>query len=275
MARRWPVADERRLDPAAEEELARAIAAVQGLRGWRDRVGAAPAAVLPARLEAEGYERTAAHVARLARCAWSADGAEPAATRGRAGRRGGRAALRRRRPRGRRPAARAAARRWCWPRSSARSASWATTASWPRRRRPWSRPSATSSRACARSSPRCELDARAGRGAPARPRAVRDALRAGAHAPPAHGARLAAGALLGGPRGGHERQELDRADDRRAARGARHARGRLPLPAPDLVRRAHPHRGRGPLPGRLRRRRRSAPPPRRPRWTARWPAASA
>jgi valyl-tRNA synthetase len=80
MARRWPVADERRLDPAAEEELARAIAAVQGLRGWRDRVGAAPAAVLPARLEAEGYERTAAHVARLARCAWSADGAEPAAT---------------------------------------------------------------------------------------------------------------------------------------------------------------------------------------------------
>ena len=80
MARRWPQADERRIDHAAEEELARAIAAVQGLRGWRDRVGAAPAAVLPARLEAGGYERTAAHVARLARCEWSADGAEPAAT---------------------------------------------------------------------------------------------------------------------------------------------------------------------------------------------------
>ena len=31
-------------------------------------------------LDAEGYERTAAHVARLARCEWSADGGEPAAT---------------------------------------------------------------------------------------------------------------------------------------------------------------------------------------------------
>jgi valyl-tRNA synthetase len=53
---------------------------VQELRGWRDRIGAAPAAVLPARLEASGYEQTAAHVARLARCEWSQDGAEPAAT---------------------------------------------------------------------------------------------------------------------------------------------------------------------------------------------------
>jgi valyl-tRNA synthetase len=80
MARRWPQADETRLDPGAEADVGRAIAAVQELRGWRDRVGAAPAAVLPARLEAQGYERTAAHVARLARCDWSPDGAEPAAT---------------------------------------------------------------------------------------------------------------------------------------------------------------------------------------------------
>jgi valyl-tRNA synthetase len=80
MGRRWPQADASRLDPDAEDELRRAIAAVQELRGWRDRVGAAPAAVLPARLEAQGYERTAEHVARLARCDWSADGAEPAAT---------------------------------------------------------------------------------------------------------------------------------------------------------------------------------------------------
>jgi valyl-tRNA synthetase len=80
MARRWPQPDDTAIDLAAEAELARAIAAVQGLRGWRDRVGAAPSAVLPARLEAQGYERTAAHVARLARCAWSADGDEPAAT---------------------------------------------------------------------------------------------------------------------------------------------------------------------------------------------------
>ena len=53
---------------------------MQHLRGWRDRVGAAPGTVLPARLEAGGYERTSPHVARLARVAWSADGGEPAAT---------------------------------------------------------------------------------------------------------------------------------------------------------------------------------------------------
>jgi valyl-tRNA synthetase len=80
MGHRWPAADESLIDPEAEAEVARAIAAVQELRGWRDRIGAAPAAVLPARLEADGYERTAEHVARLARCAWSPDGGDPAAT---------------------------------------------------------------------------------------------------------------------------------------------------------------------------------------------------
>jgi valyl-tRNA synthetase len=80
MARGWPQPDPSRVDEEAEAEVGRAIAAVQGLRGWRDRVGAAPAAVLPARLEADGYERTSAHVARLARVEWSPDGADPAAT---------------------------------------------------------------------------------------------------------------------------------------------------------------------------------------------------
>ncbi len=80
MGHRWPAADEALIDPEAEAEVARAIAAVQELRGWRDRIGAAPAAVLPARLDAEGYARTAEYVARLARCAWSPDGGEPAAT---------------------------------------------------------------------------------------------------------------------------------------------------------------------------------------------------
>jgi valyl-tRNA synthetase len=80
MGHRWPEADESLVDPGAEAELARAIAAVQELRGWRDRVGAAPAAVLPARLEASGYERTAAHVARFARCEWASGGGEPVAT---------------------------------------------------------------------------------------------------------------------------------------------------------------------------------------------------
>ena len=76
-----PEADPARIDAAAEEELGRAIAAVQELRGWRDRIGAAPSAVIPARLQAEGYERTAAHVARLARLDLAgANGAEPVAT---------------------------------------------------------------------------------------------------------------------------------------------------------------------------------------------------
>ena len=79
MGHRWPEPDDALLDPGAEAELGRAIAAVQELRGWRDRIGAAPAAVLPARLEAEGYDRTADHVARLARLAWTEEG-EPAAT---------------------------------------------------------------------------------------------------------------------------------------------------------------------------------------------------
>ncbi len=79
MARRWPAADEALIDPAAEAEVAQAIAAVQELRGWRDRIGVAPTAVLPARLEAGGYDTTAEHVARLARVEWSANGGEPAA----------------------------------------------------------------------------------------------------------------------------------------------------------------------------------------------------
>ena len=80
MAQPWPAADESLIDEVAEAELGRAIAAVQELRGWRDRIGAAPSAVLPARLEADGYERTAAHVARLARFAWSDEGGDAAAS---------------------------------------------------------------------------------------------------------------------------------------------------------------------------------------------------
>jgi len=53
---------------------------VQELRGWRDGIGAAPAAVLPARLEAPGYDRTAQHIARLARVSWTGDGGSVAAS---------------------------------------------------------------------------------------------------------------------------------------------------------------------------------------------------
>src|SRR3954452_17285297 len=54
-------------DAEAEVAWADAIAAVQALRGWRDGVRVAAGARVPARLEAEGYGETAAHVARLAR----------------------------------------------------------------------------------------------------------------------------------------------------------------------------------------------------------------
>jgi valyl-tRNA synthetase len=83
MARRWPEPDPALVDSQAEAEVGRAIAAVQELRGWRDRVGAVAGATVPARLDAEGYERTAAHVARLARMEFdtaSRDGGEPAAS---------------------------------------------------------------------------------------------------------------------------------------------------------------------------------------------------
>jgi valyl-tRNA synthetase len=76
----WPEPDEALVDPEAEAAVGRAIAAVQELRGWRDRVSAAAGATLPARLDAEGYDATAEHVARLARVSFSADGGEPVAS---------------------------------------------------------------------------------------------------------------------------------------------------------------------------------------------------
>jgi valyl-tRNA synthetase len=82
MVRRYPEPDPALVDEAAEADVTRAIAATQELRGWRDRVGAAAGKVVPARLDAPGYDRTAAHVARLARVEWSSDGGEPVATIG-------------------------------------------------------------------------------------------------------------------------------------------------------------------------------------------------
>jgi valyl-tRNA synthetase len=82
MAHRWPEPDAGLRDEAVEEELGRAIAATQELRGWRDRVGAAPGKTVPARLQAGGYERVADHVSRLARVEWSSDGGDPVATVG-------------------------------------------------------------------------------------------------------------------------------------------------------------------------------------------------
>ena len=82
LVHRYPEPDDALRDEAAEADVRRAIAATQELRGWRDRVGAAAGKAVPARLEAEGYESTAEHIARLARVEWSADGGEPVATVG-------------------------------------------------------------------------------------------------------------------------------------------------------------------------------------------------
>jgi valyl-tRNA synthetase len=82
MIHRYPEPDDALRDPEAEEDVARAIAATQELRGWRDRVGAAAGKAVSARLDAPGYDRTAAHIARLARIEWSADGGDPIAVVG-------------------------------------------------------------------------------------------------------------------------------------------------------------------------------------------------
>jgi valyl-tRNA synthetase len=71
---------ERSVDEAAEEALARVIDAVQALRAWRDRAGVKAGATLGAKLEADGYEETREHVARLARLRFSEDGATPVAS---------------------------------------------------------------------------------------------------------------------------------------------------------------------------------------------------
>jgi valyl-tRNA synthetase len=69
------------VDDDAEAEVGRAIEAVRALRGWRERVGVRPGALVPARLDAEGYGETLARtLARLARLDLSADGGDPVAT---------------------------------------------------------------------------------------------------------------------------------------------------------------------------------------------------
>jgi valyl-tRNA synthetase len=68
------------VDETAEASVARVIEAVQALRGWRDFAGVRAAATVRARLAAEGYEETGEHLARLARVAFTSDGAEPVAS---------------------------------------------------------------------------------------------------------------------------------------------------------------------------------------------------
>ena len=75
-----PEAPATAVDETAEASVGRVIEAVQALRGWRDFAGVRAAATVPARLAATGYEETEEHLARLARLAFTADGAEPVAS---------------------------------------------------------------------------------------------------------------------------------------------------------------------------------------------------
>ncbi|MDQ3676163.1 MAG: valine--tRNA ligase [Actinomycetota bacterium] len=56
---RLPASDEELVDPGAEAQMGQAIEAIRILRGWRDSVGVRPGAIVPATLNAAGYEATA------------------------------------------------------------------------------------------------------------------------------------------------------------------------------------------------------------------------
>jgi valyl-tRNA synthetase len=64
---RYPRPDRSLIDLEAEVALERAIEAIVLVRGWRDSVGAKPGLIVRARLNAEGFQDTAASLARLAR----------------------------------------------------------------------------------------------------------------------------------------------------------------------------------------------------------------
>jgi valyl-tRNA synthetase len=77
---RFPTVDENLVDAEAEARLERLIGAVTALRGWRETVGAPAREVIPARLEAAGYDATLEHVARLARFAFDGAGGDAIAS---------------------------------------------------------------------------------------------------------------------------------------------------------------------------------------------------
>jgi valyl-tRNA synthetase len=68
------------VDDAAEGAVSRVIEAVQATRAWRDFSEVRAGAIVPARLEASGYEETGEHLARLARLSFSVDGGDPVAS---------------------------------------------------------------------------------------------------------------------------------------------------------------------------------------------------
>ncbi|HEV2058845.1 MAG TPA: valine--tRNA ligase [Solirubrobacteraceae bacterium] len=69
-----PAPDGALVDPEAEAQMSQAIEAIRILRGWRDSVGVRPGAIVPATLNARGYEATTERVAALARFAFDGAG---------------------------------------------------------------------------------------------------------------------------------------------------------------------------------------------------------
>jgi valyl-tRNA synthetase len=68
------------IDDVAERAVGRVIEAVQAMRAWRDFSEVRAGAIVPARLDASGYEETGEHLARLARLSLSSDGGAPVAS---------------------------------------------------------------------------------------------------------------------------------------------------------------------------------------------------
>jgi valyl-tRNA synthetase len=62
------------VDEQAEAEIGNVIVAVQTLRAWRDTAGVKAGAVMPAKLEAAGYDTTTEHLARLGRLSFANGG---------------------------------------------------------------------------------------------------------------------------------------------------------------------------------------------------------
>jgi valyl-tRNA synthetase len=77
------------VDDVAESAVGRVIEAVQAMRAWRDFSEVRAGAIVPARLEACGYEETGEHLARLARLSFSQPDGSVAAQLGEAGCRAG------------------------------------------------------------------------------------------------------------------------------------------------------------------------------------------
>jgi valyl-tRNA synthetase len=69
-----PAPDPLLRDLEAETQMERAIEAIRIMRAWRDSVGVRPATIVPATLDAQGYEETAGRVAERARFTFATNG---------------------------------------------------------------------------------------------------------------------------------------------------------------------------------------------------------